>query len=263
MKSKPWSQKEIEILKQYYGKIKKQKLQLLLNRTPRSIAWKAYDLCLIADRSITNRTHNVDHNYFSVLNIENCYWAGFLAADGNISNNKVLRFCQKEKEVLENFKKCIKHEGIIYKHPNRSVYDIFINSQQICKDLHNNFSITSKKSLTLKPPNLVGDFALSYIIGYLDGDGHISIVKEKRYNSTYLSFGILGTLELTTWIKNIINLGGFILKRTDCKNPIYKFTASHLSARKILYKLLGVNGIEFKLHRKWNKVIEWRKTYET
>ena len=55
-----------------------------------------------------NESYN--KNFFTIPNIQNCYWAGYLAADGYITkNNKCIRLhtVYYDKEILTNFQKQI------------------------------------------------------------------------------------------------------------------------------------------------------------
>ena len=63
------------------------------------------------------RQHNVNDDFFNNPNILNCYWAGFIAADGCIGrrNNNVLSIglSSKDKQHLETFKNNINFSGPI------------------------------------------------------------------------------------------------------------------------------------------------------
>ncbi len=82
-----WTKKEIIILNDNYGKIKFFDLILMLpGRTSGAIRRKAYDNGLVANLSITNKKFvTTNNNFFSVPNTINSYWAGFIAADGCVS----------------------------------------------------------------------------------------------------------------------------------------------------------------------------------
>lgn len=66
--------------------------------------------------------------YFVKPNLQNCYWAGFITADGNLSDtsNKrlVITLAEKDINLLTRFKKDIHYTGKIYyfqKKPNNGV----------------------------------------------------------------------------------------------------------------------------------------------
>ena len=52
------------------------------------------------------RKHKLNDNYFESYTLENCYYAGFIAADGNIDKNLkkiTITLSNKDKGFLENF----------------------------------------------------------------------------------------------------------------------------------------------------------------
>jgi hypothetical protein len=257
---KYWTEEETLILKEHYGKIKVKNLQQLLpNRTLPSIRWQAQQLKLKADRTVTNKHTNFDESFFSNINIINSYWAGFIAADGCIYQNKCVLY-QNDINVIQNFQIAIHHNGNIshrYRIGCGHEYSISLSSQKIVDDLNKNFSITPNKSLTLKPPNIDNVFALAYIIGYVDGDGYICIINSKN-RKPYFVLGIIGTYDLLYWIKKILNLESSPHLRTDCKSPIYRLTATHNTAINLVNKLKSIKELDnIRLERKWNKINEF------
>lgn len=127
-------------------------------------------------------------------NEEKAYWAGFIAADGNIRKD----FLKMRIELniqdyihLEKFKKSIQGENPISKSirpKNHSCY-IDVNCKEFCLAL-NNLGITPKKSLTLNINfNLIPkELRNHFIRGYFDGDG--SINKYFRKDSNYCEWEI-------------------------------------------------------------------------
>ena len=112
--SKLWSAQEQQVLIENYGNIKKDELLMLLpGRTKQGISWQATIRGLKSDRSITNRRLAFDgHDYFATPTMENCYWAGFIAADGCVSEKRgVLYLYQAARDVIERFSACIGHNG--------------------------------------------------------------------------------------------------------------------------------------------------------
>lgn len=144
--------------------------------------------------------HSCNEKYFSKPNIENCYWAGFIAADGCITKDNSLSITLSIKDIdhLKTFKNKIKYTGKIkvYARDKKQYCRIEIFNKYIVKDLLTNFKITRRKTFTLKPPNLKNkNHIKSFIIGYIDGDGHIGIHKNIFYISVY------GTKSVVTWIR--------------------------------------------------------------
>lgn len=160
--------------------------------------------CVSASRNAELRS-----DYFSAPNLENSYWAGFIAADGNIYNRKtgnrqsLIKIALKsdDSKHLEEFAQTIVHNKKIYHgsiktSENEYNYSsIAVSSNMMAGDLDSNFNITERKSLTLKPPtHLAEENALAFIAGYIDGDGSYT----HSYGRPILS--VVGTKEMLDWI---------------------------------------------------------------
>lgn len=209
----------------------------------------------------TNRYKKIyfcDDNFFEKPNLLNCYYAGFIAADGNIYKNKILSFglAKKDDSILIRFKNDIKYNGIIrYGICNGYEYcNLTINSIKICSDLYKNFNITPQKSLTLLPPNLESDDLIdAFICGYIDGDGSIGI-----YNHTCrdnISVQMLGTKEMLLWIKKrfeciLNNTTGNLYHNNFHNKNTYSYSVADKKGRCIFQHFYHIKVP--KLCRKWN-----------
>jgi len=157
--------------------------------------------------------YSLNKNYFAIPNLENCYWAGFIAADGCLwkrGDAVELSLQERDKSHLENFAKCVGYNGPIVKRKSAGSFPtkqecyriICYHTQQWHQDLGMNFNITPCKSLTLRPPNLSSDLALAFIAGYIDGDGCINIDISRKDG---IRISMLGTEGLLMWVKNIVD----------------------------------------------------------
>ena len=210
-----------------------------------------------------NRKFDVNDNFFSHPSILNSYYAGFIAADGNISRDyRVLTIglSSKDEKWIEKFQKDINSNHKIHKSVVKNKFNVStiqITSQQICSDLLNNYNITQDKSLTLMPPNIRSEELINaFICGYIDGDG--SIIKYKNVNGyDTINISLLGTLEICSWIKHhfnkYTNKCGRIMRNHNSIKNTYVLTYSTKSARIIFEKLYGLNVP--KLERKWKEEI--------
>lgn len=146
------------------------------------------------------RKYTFDINSFYDMTLESCYWAGFIAADGyiNKTNNKMsIRLNIKDKDCLEKFKLFLKSDHVIHEYANNTTVDLTIASEKLCKFLNEHFNIINKKSLVLLPPtNLTLDQRLSYIVGYIDGNGSIFFE-----NNKYLVLSVRASIEVSYFIK--------------------------------------------------------------
>lgn len=222
-------------------------------------------------------------NYWSEPNIENSYWAGFIAADGSVRYGKRsgyqlrLQLTESDKGVLDRLKLALEYSGsmryipgklYMYKEDNRSgfaagyttrmkpqYYLEISGAKQYLLDLNKWYNITPNKTFTLQPPNITDiNLIKAYIIGYFDGDGSLFI-----RNNKYCSPGIkiVGTRLFITWVKSVLE---------DLTNESFTLSSANSKARDNLnicalhkggsgvYKFLDcLSDVNVpRLDRKWN-----------
>lgn len=220
-----WLLEEDEILKSIYGKVK---IKYVLEKIPRhtygSIHKRVKFLGLKGNPRLSQKKYTVNQYFFSNLSIESCYWAGFIAADGCIGKNNSVHIGLSTKDECQvvKFIQCIGYNGDIKrgiltnKNGSISFYSrvSIWGVPQWIEDLNRKFNITNRKSLTLKPPICLNNQqSLSFIAGYLDGDGSIKLVNRKGRNGFckirpsigQLEVSIVGTIEVLKWISSVIN----------------------------------------------------------
>jgi len=217
--------------------------------------------------------YSQNEEFFTTPNIQNCYWAGFIAADGCIGNCRDRLFLAinlkstdecllKEMVSQTEFTGKIgqgKHRGYGKYSENIYYYSALQirNCEKWIKSLNKNWNITEKKSLTLLPPNINDfDLQLSYIIGLIDGDGHIGIVNNK------MVFELIGTKEVMEWSANIL----YELEDKESYSPLsinkkkdgnyYYINCSWTRAYNLL-KQLEQTETPYRLARKWDKIKEY------
>lgn len=133
--------------------------------------------------------YNYNKKFFNNIDTEEkAYWAGFIAADGNIRKDFLkmrIELNIQDYNHLEKFRQSIQGDNPIkesIRPKNHSCY-IDINCKELCLDL-NKIGITPKKSLTLDINfNLIReDLRHHFIRGYFDGDGSINNYTRNEYN---------------------------------------------------------------------------------
>ena len=210
--------------------------------------------CIRCKKSIYS--HN--KKFFSKFTPISCYWAGFLAADGCISQDgSYIGFGLqiRDKQVLEQFKTDIEFTGPILdiKRTKSSKLQIY-SAHELTYHLENSYNIVPNKSLILKPPFELQNQSLikHFLIGIIDGDGCIKFCKRDKT----LILDICGASEpFLNWIRfqleSIYDLPHKIFYRqkgTKCQT--YRIQGK--SARTVLFDLKSI-AIR-KLDRKWDKV---------
>ena len=157
--------------------------------------------------------YDCDHFFFSRDNERSFYWAGFLAADGNIDGKKnriILALATKDKDHLEKLKLDIECPCPIFNQTRKDARPAFkqeyyykstvrFTSKQMVQDLLR-FNVVPLKSKIFKfPINLQdNDNVRHYIRGLIDGDGWIYT----ECNSSCI--GLSGTPDCVNAVFNIL-----------------------------------------------------------
>lgn len=232
-----------------------------------------------------------DTEFFKIPNIHNSYVAGFLAADGCIRISKkqspvlVLSLATKDENQLIYIKNLMKYSGVIYKTIRDKSLDKLVTgggkmstlqisvSEDYIKYLSDNFGVIPQKTYRLQPPMLSFENKLAYLIGLIDGDGFINIVK----NRPEIQIGFISSsVEAVKWIKEFIdNMNLPSLKKKEIKiakrYESNSFTIRYQGGRAIaLIKLVqsfkNKHNLQV-LNRKWdnditnNRIKEYEQKY--
>jgi hypothetical protein len=192
------------------------------NRSSNGILRKMKELGVITTPRLL---HTVDDDFFSRDTEEAFYWAGFIAADGNVNaggnrynkdgSEKEIRVLaihlqDRDKAHLERFVKDIKFSGepkFFIKKANEltkvesKMNRIEISSVKIVNDLKR-FGITPRKSLTYVCPDEIVNHPLFYhfLRGYFDGDGSVW----HNTSNNCLVFLLLGTSTFLNSCRDIL-----------------------------------------------------------
>jgi len=207
---------------------------------------------------------NKNEEYFTKINKQNSYWAGFIGADGYISEDKnclQISLSAKDKDHLEKLKNELNKDYEIKVKKNdsswaaeESCYCAFsFISKQTIDALKENWRLHQNKTYTLTfPHNLSVEEKKSYLCGYIDGDGCINIKKNSRGK---LQLSINGNEEFLNGVAKFLKEEGNI----GIKNNIYEsrnifcFVVGGKTALSVLNFIYDENLPL--MERKWNKYI--------
>lgn len=210
MKETQWTPEDIEIVKQNYYEGVPHCMALLPQYNRSAIKWLANSLGLRVNPSTIGRKYTHNNDYFTNLTMENCYVAGFIAADGSLrSRGKVLSIIlhPKDRQILENFKQYFEYTGSVVDGERKSKDKVQLTTTLVVngvgqwyEDLEKHFNITPAKTKTLQAPNLSSmDHKIAFIAGYIDGDGCIMWSGGKFY------LDVLGTESVISFIKEVFD----------------------------------------------------------
>jgi len=156
---------------------------------------------------ITRQKYTCDHDFFSRDDEKCFYWAGFIAADGNVSKNRLMiELAVKDIGHLEKWKAAIQSTAPIttyektddrpeFKRESYTSCRIRFNSVKIVKDLKR-FNIVPNKSLTYNIPDwlIIHPLFNHFLRGLIDGDGHCA--GEKNSSNMNIAGSIAATAKL-------------------------------------------------------------------
>jgi DNA-binding transcriptional regulator WhiA len=192
--------------------------------------------------------------------LETWYYAGLLAADGSVNkgrNRVSLTLHTNDIETVEGFKNHFDYSGPTLISKNKKYVTCAISGVPIIiQELEEKFNIVQNKTSILEPPKNIPsvDHALSYIIGYIDGDGCIF---KTEYGH---SLTIVGTYKILEFIKKVFSCyGGELPNIRNIKNTnevCVLVIGGNFKTGKYIYlskKLLSLNLPRMK--RKWDKLV--------
>lgn len=180
----------------------------LPHRTHEAVRLHAVRYLGVNNKTYTHRTYSFDKDVWKTQTPESCYWAGFIAADGclieyNGGTSLCIDLQKRDSSHLEKFAKFCEYNGGLQKERKRGnsiTQSIRINLGKDfwIDDLKDHYNITSRKTYSLEPPNIEGDYLLwCYIIGFIDGDGCIHLNSRKS-----LQFQVVGaSYEFICWLQ--------------------------------------------------------------
>lgn len=215
-----WTETEDNLLKsaidgtKSYDKIKE---LYFPNRTGRAVQARAKALKINnnAYRNITGRRYSCNQNFWSKPNLNNCYWAGFIAGDGCIRDNGLTIALNSEDSYhLRQFvKDCesehpVRIKTINYTAPTSSgiteIALLNIGSIKWVEDMKNVFNLFPDKIYRMPPPLDYGDYLwCAWLIGYFNADGNINFQCNKDYlKNPRISLGFTSSSKLVLdWVK--------------------------------------------------------------
>jgi hypothetical protein len=243
-----WTDDEVSKLKDAWSHYDMDKLLITFpGRTYSKIMGKARQLSL---KSETNRARRGCLDYLDTLTPKSVYWWGFIMADGHINRNDfVLSIHKDDISHLEKLSILLKTK---IHHTKTNMVSIRTGNRKFCEKWLNILNIKDiPKTYSGINYDIFEPYFTEFIIGFIDGDGHI------RYNNKHKSC----TIELhSSWYGVMIYFSEYLEKKYSIKsNVVYtkggKYVRFYTQNKDNLKKLKSlVSGLPY-LGRKWDKII--------
>lgn len=288
LKREDFTKKEIkEIVKRYvknkesllsirkHFKCRGDKIRKIL--TDRGIKIRTSNEALTPSQLATNKKYVFNENYFEKINSEDkAYWLGFLYADGFIIDSSKqnggkrkglgigLALKEEDSYHVLNFLNAIQsNQTPIIKEINLNgkifkACSVSFGSVKMGEDLIK-IGCTPRKSLTLEyPKGLSKKYFPSFIRGYFDGDGCVSLSS----NEKSVSISMMGTNSFLSSIKDMLLLFG--VRTNDVgksKSSAFILFVSNLDLKKfytLLYKKSRASYLLDRKHEKFSKIANIR-----
>lgn len=222
--ARPWKQKENVLLQEIFTAASQQNLTAQFPlRSLAAILAQGERLGLKRKRNHPRK--NIDESYFEKWSPNMAYLLGYILADGCIIEGRYKGYSDALKfgvqkgdiDILQKIKHELKSEHAI-SIVNNAAY-LTITSQKIVNDLKK-LSITYRKSLREKIPNVPQRYLCDFTRGVIDGDGGISLAKDG-----YPTLRLCGGKDITTFIRNHflahLQVYSTLGKRIKSKNEKY------------------------------------------
>ncbi len=216
-------------------------------------------------------SYNYDIHAFDKLTPESCYWAGFIAADGNLRKNRnalSIKLSIVDKEHLEKFARFIKFQGKIQVEepiclsPLKQYCKISICGEFLPNALLKNFKITPQKTYTIQPPDLPDELMTHYIRGYFDGDGSISGTKRPTCVATFSS----GSMDMLEFLRHYFRNKNIIVRKNKFNQTEMPNIQMHVqicyscsNALKLCDIIYNQSTQNTRLDRKYNLYLYWKQ----
>ncbi len=193
-----WTETERDFLHKHFRVLTYQQIGERLGRPWTSVRHQASALGLTQGSNL-GRKFSTNRTFFNEPNPLNSYWAGFIAADGYVRDNRLkIGLAAKDADHVARFASDVEYTGPLWHRDGTCI--VQISCPDYVSDLARHFNITPRKSLTLKPPNISTDAEVrAFITGLIDGDGSISENRYRQYVRPRIT--ICGTFEMLDWVR--------------------------------------------------------------
>jgi len=207
-------------------------------------------------------TFKLNENYFeNIDSADKAYFLGLLYADGNIHQTSLGRkrfqiaLHKNDEYILNILKEYLAYNGKLYN--DRNCKKLMFHNIKIFDDLKKHGCVENKSLILTYPTFLSPDLTWHFVRGYFDGDGSISLPKNKKNKSAGVTF--TGTQAFTDVIREILTREGIKVSRFYIRYKNQPFSAGSINIyfskkkNKVFYDLLYKDCENLYLRRKKDK----------
>lgn len=189
---------------------------------------------------------------------ESYYWLGYLASDGSFkldAASKISRISLRvnDKESVEAFKKFLEVDNKISQ--VGACYKINVMDRSTCQTLIDKYKVSNKKTYNpMIVRNLTEDKFVSYLIGFIDGDGSIKLQTKRSTPKISIKCHFSWLNEMLYWHSQLEQFTGEIIAPPKINNQGY---CSWSIASLIVIKYVKLKSRKLQLpclKRKWDVI---------
>jgi hypothetical protein len=198
--------------------------------------------------------YKCNDEFFNIIDTpEKMYILGVFITDGCLgSQDNLLKFSMKDKDVLDIIKRCLKSDSPIkYRNNQREYYEFCLYNKNIYNSLLN-LGFTPRKTNTVSIPDFLPEDLSSHLIrGLIDGDG--CIYKGEKL----ITVSLVGTYNVISYFKktieNIIDINFNPYQDTRSPN-LYSYYISKKNVEPVL-KWIYSDSENLRMERKYQKYL--------
>ena len=211
---------------------------------------------------IPQQFFNINERFFSKWSADMAYVLGLNATDGCITNAGTIALCMNDWDLLAKVKKVMQSEHkITPSRHQKGLYYFYFAREKLVMDLAK-LGILPRKSLTIRFPEIPGEYLADFIRGVFDGDGSVFFDKRRPFFPLRSKF-VSSSLDFVNGLHNSLEFLG-MPKRTIYKQKTkngwsYSFIFDHKDSVKLFDTLYKGTQNGLFLERKYKRFLEGLK----